>query len=166
MRLWAAAALAIALSVAGARADNLQNAFDTVTAYLKKDDSGLVQFYDACPKKNADDEWLYAGSVLVVFINATDRAILVNAGQCNGGNGSSQYLYVIQRGAAQLVSGLGLADMSFLASNMYVDGDSLSLYGSRWMNNDAHCCPSRKATLEYNLQTHQHKLTLMPKDKS
>jgi hypothetical protein len=50
--------------------------------------------------------------------------------------------------------------MSFLASDMYLDGDTLKLYGSRWLKTEPHCCPSKKATLEYNLKTHRHKFTI------
>ena len=118
--------------------------------------------YASCPKANLDG-WEYVGSSTVVFINEADAAVLVNVGLCNGGNGSGQYLAVIQNGTANIVTDIGLADMEFLADRMYVDGDSVFLYGSRWLKNDPHCCPSRKATLEYNLKTHQHKLTLAPK---
>ena len=163
MKLWATAALAFLLSVAAAHADDLQKAFDAVGATLQKDGGGLVPLYAACPKKNADP-WLYVGSSVVVFFSETDRAILVNAGLCNGGNGSAQYLVIIENGVATLAD-VGLKDMSFLADNMYAEGNTLSLYGNRWLNNDPHCCPSKKAILEYNVKTHQRKLTIVGDDK-
>jgi hypothetical protein len=166
MKVWAAVALVLALSAPAAHADDLQKAFDAVSLSLKKDGGGLAPSYDACPKKDPDDNWEYAGSSVVVFINQSDRAILVNAGFCNGGNGSAQHLVIIQNGTADLISDVGLQDMSFLADHMYLDGGSIVLYGSRWLKNDPHCCPSRKATLEYNLKTHQQKMTLLPKGAS
>jgi hypothetical protein len=134
---------------------------------LKGDGGGLVLYRASCRQPlDFDDNRQFVGSSTVVFVNKSAQAVLVNAGLCNGGNGSMQYLVVIQNGEAKVIDGLGIADMSFLAHDMYVDGDSLFLYGSRWVNKDPHCCPSREATLEYNLKTHQHKLTLAPKNKS
>ena len=66
-------------------------------------------------------------------------------------------LVIVEGGTARVVTDAEIKDMSFLASNIYLDGDTLKLYGSRWINADPHCCPSKKATLEYNLKTHRHK---------
>ncbi|HTW53914.1 MAG TPA: hypothetical protein VME45_18640 [Stellaceae bacterium] len=160
MRVWAAAALAVLLSMVAARADELQKAFDAVNAVLHEDryHSGLVSLRSACPKRE-DNPWQFVTSSTVVFINETDRAILVDSGYCNGGNGSGQHLVIIQNGAAKVISDAGIEDMSFLAVSMYSEAGSLFLYGDRWLTTDPHCCPSKKATLEYNLKTHQHKFT-------
>jgi hypothetical protein len=165
MRLWAAAALAVLLSTATARADELQKAFDAVSAVLQKNGGGVVRFLSSCPKNN-DDPWEYVVSSTVVFTNDADRAVLVDTGHCGGGNGSGQYLVVIQDGAANVVTDAGIKDMSFLADHMSADGNSLSLFGNRWSKNDPHCCPSKKAILEYNLKTHQHKYTNVGDNKS
>jgi hypothetical protein len=165
MRIWAAAALAMILSTAAARADDLQKALDAVNAVLQKDGGGVVALQSSCPKKD-DDSSQYVVSSTVVSVNQADRAVLVDTGDCGGGNGSWQYLVVLQNGAANVVTDAGLGDMSFLADHMYVDGNSLFLYGNRWLKNDPHCCPSKKATLEYNLKTHQHKLTNVGDNKS
>jgi hypothetical protein len=164
MRIWAAAALAVLLSTVAAHADELQQAFDVVGAILQKD-GGLVPLQASCPTKN-DDPGQYVVSSTMVSINKTDRAVLVDTGDCGGGNGSGQYLVVIQNGAAHAVTDAGIADMSFLADHMYVEDNSLVLYGNRWLSNDPHCCPSKKATLEYNLKTHQHKYTNTGDNKS
>lgn len=165
MRLCAAAALAVLLSTVAARADELQKAFDAVSAVLQKDGGGVVRFLSSCPKNN-DDPWEYVVSSTIVFINDADRAVLVDTGHCNGGNGSGQYLVVIQNGAANAVTDVGIGDMSFLADHMYVDGNSLSLFGNRWSKNDPHCCPSKKTILEYDLKTRQHKYTNVGDNKS
>lgn len=163
MRIWAAAALAVLLSTVAAHADELQQAFDAVGAIVKKD-GGLVLRQASCPKNN-DNPGQYVVSSTVVSVSKTDHAVLV-AADCGGGNGSWQYLVVIQNGAAHVVTDAGIEDMSFLADRMYADGDSVFLNGSRWLSNDPHCCPSKKATLEYNLKTHQHKLTNTGDNKS
>ena len=164
MRIWAAAALAVLLSTVAAHADELQQAFDAVGAIVKKD-GGLVLRQASCPKNN-DNPGQYVVSSTVVSVSKTDHAVLVDAADCGGGNGSWQYLVVIQNGAAHVVTDAGIEDMSFLADRMYADGDSVFLNGSRWLSNDPHCCPSKKATLEYNLKTHQHKLTNTGDNKS
>jgi hypothetical protein len=165
MKMWPAAVGAMLLSVVAARADDLQVAHAAVTAMLQKDGGGLVGFLAACPKKNADP-WQYVGSTTIVAVDEADRGVLVNTGYCNGGNGAGQYLVIIQNGAAHIVSDIGIKDMSFLADNMYAEDGSLVLYGNHWLDNDPHCCPSKKATLEYNIKTHQHKLTIVGDNKS
>jgi len=165
MRAWAAAALAVISSTIAARADDLQKAFDAVGAVLQKEGGGVVPLQSSCPKKD-DDSSQFVVSSTVVFINEADRAVLVDTGQCGGGNGSGQYLVIIQSGAANVVTDAGIEDMSFLADHIYADGNSLFLYGNRWLKNDPHCCPSKKATLEYNLNTHRHKFTDVGDNKS
>jgi hypothetical protein len=165
MRVWAAAALAVLLSTVAAHADDLQKAFNAVNALLHEDHRGLVALRGACPDKD-DAPWQFVTSSTVVFINEADRAILVNSGYCNGGNGNGQHLVVIENGAAKVVIDAGVEDMNFLAVSMYSEGGSLFLYGDRWLTGDPHCCPSKKATLEYNLETHQHKYTNLGDNKS
>jgi hypothetical protein len=163
MRAWAAAVV-ILLSAGGARADVLQTAFDAVNARLKTSDRGLVLYQASCRHPlDPSDSREYVGSSTVVFIDKSGQAVLINTGLCNGGNASVQHLVIIQNDQANIVTNIGIEDMNFLADNMYADGDKLSLYGSRWLQNDPHCCPSRKATLEYNIKTQEHKLTLLPK---
>ena len=149
--------LAFLVALAGpAHADDIQNAYMAVNALLQKDGGGLVPRRVSCPEGH-DNSVEWATSATVVEISETDRAILVDSGHCNGGNGSGQYLVIVEGGTARVVTDAEIKDMSFLASNIYLDGDTLKLYGSRWINADPHCCPSKKATLEYNLKTHRHK---------
>jgi len=148
-----------------AHADDLQKAFDAISAPLQKDGGNLVTLYSSCPK-SIDNPSEFVSSSTIVFLNEADRAVLVDTGQCDGGNGSGQYLVLIQNNVASVITDAGIQDMSFLADHMYVEGNSIFLYGNRWMPNDPHCCPSRKATLEYNFKTHQHKLTNVRDGKS
>ena len=163
MKIWSSAALAMLLSVGSAHADVLQTAFDALNARLKTDGGGLVLYQASCRHPlDPDDNREFAASSIVVFINKSDQAVLVDTGLCSGGNGSGQHLVVVQNGEPSIITDIGIQDMNFLAEHMYADGDSLFLYGSRWLQNDPHCCPSRKATLEYNIKTQEHKLTLAP----
>jgi hypothetical protein len=153
----AAFGLLTLVAIAGAaRAEDIQNAYAAVNALLQKNGGGLVPRQASCPQGH-DNSVEWATSATVVEIGETDRAILIDSGHCNGGNGSGQYLVIVQGGTAQVVTDAEIKDMSFLASNMYLDGDSLKLYGNRWLKTDPHCCPSKKATLEYSLKTHRHK---------
>lgn len=159
-------ALAFIVAMAGAaRADDVRSAYAAVNDLLQKEGGGLVSRQASCPQGH-DNSVEWATSATIVEINAADRAILVNSGHCNGGNGSGQYLVILQGGAARVVTDAEIQDMSFLASHMYLDGDALKLYGNRWLKTDPHCCPSKKATLEYNLKTHRHKFTIVGENKS
>jgi hypothetical protein len=68
---------------------------------------------------------------------------------------------MIRGGTARVITDASIADMSFLATNAYFFDDTLTLYGTRWLPNDAHCCPSKKANLEFNLKTGNRKLTIL-----
>jgi hypothetical protein len=87
---------------------------------------------------------------------------LIDTGICSGGNKHGQYFVVTHQGAARLITDAGIDDMSFLGKIGYVDGDIVYFDGVRWLPNDPHCCPSKNATLEYNLKTGKHKFTLRP----
>ena len=164
MKLWCAVGFGMLLSAGSAQADVLQTAFDALNARLRVDGGGLVLFQASCRRPlDPDDDRQFVTSSTVTFIDKSDQAVLINTGLCNGGNGSGQHLVVIRSGEPKIVTNIGIGDMSFLADHMYADGDSVFLYGSRWLQNDPHCCPSRKATLEYNIKTQAHKLTLLPK---
>jgi hypothetical protein len=161
MKLAAAGLFIAVMGAAGtAHADSLQSAFAAVSNSLKPHGGGLAPLYAACPKSNNDD-WQYIGSAVFVPISQTDSAVLVNTGWCNGGNGSGQYLVINRAGVARLITDAGIADMSFLATNAYLSDDTLTLYGNRWLPDDPHCCPSKKANLEFNLKTGSRKLTIL-----
>lgn len=157
--LLASLALLIA-SAPLAHADGVQSAFGAVGGQLQAKGAGLAPMLAACPKGH-DDDWQYVGSALFVPTSPTDSAVLVNTGQCNGGNGSGQFLVLNRGGAARLVNDKTIGDMSFLATDAYFRDGVLTLYGNRWLPNDPHCCPSKKANLEFNLATGARKLTVV-----
>jgi hypothetical protein len=45
----------------------------------------------------------------------------------------NQHIVILQGGVARVVTDAGIQDMSFLATNMYLDGNALKLYGNRWL---------------------------------
>jgi hypothetical protein len=129
-----------------AQADGLQGAITAVSKHLRDHGGGLALLSASCPESN-NDEWQYIGSAVFGPISQTDRAVLVNTGRCNGGNGSGQYLVITRGGVARLITDAGIADMSFLAESAYFGDDTLTLYGNRWMTDDPHCCPSKEGQL-------------------
>ena len=133
MKITAAGALAILLATpCPARPDPLQSAFAVVSMRLQSQGGGLALLYDSCPKTD-NDEWESVSSALIVPINRTDSAVLINTGRCNGGNGSGQYLVLSQRGVTRVITDAAIGDMSFLATNAYYFDNTLTLYGNRWM---------------------------------
>ncbi len=161
MKLTILGSLIILLSTSCfAHADGVQSAFGVVGGRLQSHGGGLAPLLGACPQSN-NDNWQYVGSALFVPISATDSAVVVNTGQCDGGNGSGQYLVINHGGAARIINDATIGDMSFLATGAYFIDGVLTLYGNRWLPNDAHCCPSKKANLEFNLATGSRKLTIL-----
>ena len=129
MKTCCAAAVALLLSAGSAYADVLQTAFDAVNSMLKFQGGGLVLFQSSCHHPlDPNDNRQVVGSSTVVFLSRSDQAVLINTGLCNGGNGSSQHLVVIQNGEPNIITNIGIQDMNFLADHMYSEGDSLFLY--------------------------------------
>jgi clan AA aspartic protease (TIGR02281 family) len=145
-------------------AGDLQNAQNAIGAVLQKDGGGLVANRSSFPSLNlldrSNDGWEYIASTHVVPINGMDNAILIDSTMCNGGNGHGQYLVIMQKGSARVITNAEIADMSFIGRIGWVDGTSVFLTGHRWDPSDPHCCPSREATLEYDIRTGQHKFIL------
>lgn len=136
-------------------------AYAVIGALLQRDGGGLVAREALCTKQT-DYLWAYVTSTTATLINEKgDNAVLVDALPCGGGNMHGQFLVIIQGGVAQVVSDAGIGDMSFIAEHIEAEGDNVVLYGYHWLLNDPHCCPSKQATLEYNIKTHGHKLTVV-----
>jgi hypothetical protein len=130
----------------------------------RKDGGGLVGSINLCPSLNIseslDQDWQYVAKSQIVSINSTDNAILIDSELYNGGNGYGQYLVIVQKSKAKVITNAEIHDMSFLGNISRVEDHTVYLEGYRWEPNDAHCCPSREATLEYNIRTGQHRFTL------
>jgi uncharacterized protein/predicted aspartyl protease len=145
-------------------ADDLRNAQNSIGSLLQKNGGGLAANQKGCPSidisDRANDGWEYVEKTQSVAINETSTAILIDSEMCNGGNGYGQYLVITESGSARVITNAEIADMSFLGSISRVEENSVILTGHRWGPNDPHCCPSREATLEYDIRTGQHKFTL------
>ncbi len=160
MKVAALAVLTVAVLCAPARADGVQAAFGAVGGQLQSHGGGLADFLGSCPKTD-NDAWQWVGSAIYVPISPTDSAVVVNTGMCNGGNGQGQYLVMNRGASSRIVTNAGIGDMNFIATTAYFFDDTLTLYGNRWLPKDPHCCPSKKANLEFNLKTGAHKLTIV-----
>ena len=119
--------------------------------------AGLVRHRDYCPTDAHLEE--YAVEYHVVPINRMANAILIWTRPCGGGNKIGQYFAIATGGEVELITDAEIGDMSFIAQGMSASDGVVSLYGSRWMPNDAHCCPSKEGTLEYDTRTKKHRFT-------
>jgi hypothetical protein len=85
-----------------------------------------------------------------------------------GGNGSRQFLAVLQRNNSDIrfpdgrrpppYSLLALVqtgeDFDRFFKDVQLTGDRITLTGGRWAKNDAHCCPSGTTTATYRFSAH------------
>jgi hypothetical protein len=148
--------LLLGLACTPACADDLQKARSAVNSFLVKDGGGLVSSKALCPPAVGNLQE-YVTRIEFVPVNATTNALLLSSEMCGGGNKHGQYLYISKSwGGGDLVTDAEIGDMSFIGSISHVEGDTVYLFGNRWMPNDPHCCPSKQGTLEYNVTTKQH----------
>lgn len=152
-------AMALPLLSGVARADELKSAREAVDRALKNDEGGgLVARQSACPQ-STDDASEYITRVELAPVGEWD-AVLIDTAMCGGGNRHGQYLVITRHGKSRLVTDTEIGDMSFLGQINHIDGNKLFLSGNRWLPDDPHCCPSRRAVLEYDVETGKHSLKL------
>ncbi|MDJ0447833.1 hypothetical protein [Methylocystis sp. JR02] len=153
-------AMALPLLSGVARGDELRSAREAVDRALKNDEGGgLVARQSACPQ-SVDDASEYITRVELAPVGDSTDITLIDSAMCGGGNRHGQYLVVTRRGKSNLVRDTEIGDMSFLGEIMRVDGNKVVLSGNRWLPDDPHCCPSRRAVLEYDVETGKHSLKL------
>jgi hypothetical protein len=79
---------------------------------------------------------------------------------CPEGNSVDQFLMIIQNGVGRVIASELVGDLKFKGDDMWVDGNTLYLKGEKWSGDDAHCCPSKEGTFEYNISSGSHKFKL------
>jgi hypothetical protein len=146
---------------APAAADEFSCSFNAINAYLKTDwekflaweptapkdeKTGIVSRYAACPPTEQGGMLEYMDGFQLVPIDEKRDAILIDTHQCGGGNKHGQYFLISANGKCDLIRDPKIGDMSFK--------------GMRWTDSDAHCCPSREGTLEYDVSTGRYKFKL------
>jgi len=146
------------INVRTSEAGEVSIATDALDKFLKKRGEGAVSQREKCPKTSADI-W-YAIDYKIVPINDSSSAVTVFAMLCPEGNYSDEYLIIIENGKGRVVANDLIGVSKFMSSNMWVQGNTIYLEGSKWLTNDAHCCPSKEGTLEYNIKTDRHKFKL------
>ncbi|MCP4182106.1 MAG: hypothetical protein GY761_02140 [Hyphomicrobiales bacterium] len=130
-------------------------ALNAAHEHLSKQGSGLVGRFESCPG-NDQTEWgfKFIRAVDMKPVDATQTAVLIDTGQCSGGNENGQYLVIASSSSADLILADIIGDMRFAITSYHVgDAGTLQLQGVRWKENDPHCCPSQKGTLNYSLDT-------------
>jgi hypothetical protein len=151
--------ISLGVCISESLAHNLLSSREAVSEYLKREGGGLVARQSNCPKEPGN-LWEFVIDTQAVPMNASSNAILINSEMCGGGNKMGQYLVVVRNGKSEVITNAEIGDMSFIGEITRIDGDVVHLSGTKWLQNDPHCCPSKNADLEYNVKTHQHKFTL------
>lgn len=133
---------------------SLDSAMRAAHSQLQKGGSGLVDRYEACPQ-NDQSEWGYEYITAIELkpVDAVTDAVLMDTGQCSGGNQHGQYLAIASPSGARLVLTNVIGDMRFIADRFFVDEGVLRVSGMRWLEDDPHCCPSERGTVQFNLQS-------------
>jgi hypothetical protein len=146
------------ITVQNSQAGEVSIATEALNSFLKKRGDGAVSQSEKCPK-TSDNIW-YAIDYKIVPINDSSSAMTVFVMLCPQGNYSDEYLIVIENGKGRVVANDLIGVSKFMSSSMWVQGNTIYLEGSKWLTNDAHCCPSKEGTLEYNIKTNQHRFKL------
>lgn len=143
-------------------AGEISIATETLSSFLKQRGGyrgkGAVSQREKCPKSSADIQ--YITDYKIVPINDSSSAVSVFTMSCPEGNSVDQFLIIIQNGKGQVVASDLVGDSNFKGGEMWVDGNTLYLQGDKWARDDAHCCPSKEGTFEYNISTGSHKFKL------
>jgi hypothetical protein len=156
------------LASAPAMADEISCSMAAVDAYLKadwqkyaakelsasKDEKvGLIPRHAKCPPMEQGGMLEYMDSFTLTPVGGDVDGILIDTHQCGGGNKSGQYFVVSRNGKCEMALTSEVGDMSFIAESMFATDNGVTLRGRKWMSNDAHCCPSREGTLDYDVKT-------------
>ena len=136
------------------QADALRTALSAADRHLAGKGSGLVDLYESCP---ADDQTEWGHEFILAIdikpIDGSKDAVLIDTGQCSGGNAHGQYLVIATSSRARLILTDLIGDMQFIVEKYYIEEQTIRLEGWRWLENDPHCCPSEKQTLTYDIPT-------------
>ena len=133
--------------------DEISTATITLNRFLTERDpeSGFVRGQQACPK-DTDAFLEYGTSFEVKPIDKTSSIVTIYAMSCPVGNGVDEYIVYIKNGKGRVVAN-DLVGAMKMQGDVWVDGDNLYIKGNKWLEQDAHCCPSLSGTLKYNLKT-------------
>lgn len=137
-------------------ADDIKIAINAAKADAKKSGNVFVTTEREC--KDHEGEYLFKSETMSVD-NIT-KAVLLSSIVC-GGNGVGKTLVIITNNKARIMKGFRMRDMDFLGDMGYVEGRTIVFHGDKWRDDDAHCCPSQKAELRFNIDTKQQSLTLV-----
>jgi|SRR5208337_128634 len=128
---------------------------------VKEEKTGIVLRNSSCPPADESGMIEYMDRYDVVSLEENINAILIDTHQCGGGNKHGQYFLFSKGERCTLVTDPEIGDMKFIAESMYSpDGRVVTLKGMKWTREDAHCCPSKEGTLEYNFLDGSYKFRL------
>jgi hypothetical protein len=131
---------------------------ETLDLFLKKRGEGAVSQREKCPKTNTNVQYIV--DYKVVPIDDSSSAVAVFTMACPEGNSTDQFLMIIRNGNGRVIASDLIGDLRFKGDDMWVGGDTIYLKGVKWLGGDAHCCPSKEGTFEYNISNGSHKFHL------
>jgi hypothetical protein len=128
---------------------------------VKEEKTGIVLRDSSCPPTDESGMIEYMDHYEVLPLAENINAILIDTHQCGGGNKHGQYFLFSRGEKCTLVTNPEIGDMKFIAESMYsIDNRVVILKGFKWTGEDAHCCPSKEGTLEYNFFDGSYKFRL------
>jgi hypothetical protein len=151
-------ALIMTISATYCKAGEIDTAIQALDQFLKTNNGGAVVKRDKCPTTSEEIQYLVDYTHKPVD---TDTSI-VNAFTmlCPDGNSTNQYLILLKGNSGRVIAPELIGDMNFKGDDISIEGDTIFMKGVKWLSNDAHCCPSKEGTLEYNIRTGAHKYKL------
>ncbi|MFZ4703774.1 MAG: hypothetical protein ACOYMG_27335, partial [Candidatus Methylumidiphilus sp.] len=102
----------------------------------------------------------YLAKSQLLRVDSGLNAVLLTSVFC-GGNGVNKTLVLVKNSKPEIVKDFAMGDMRFLGEMRSVKGRTIVFYGDKWKSDDAHCCPSQKAELSFNVDTGQQSLKVV-----
>ena len=96
----------------------------------------------------------------VLRVDSGINSVLLTSAFC-GGNGVNKTLVLLKNSKPDIVKDFAMGDMDFLGEMRSIRGRAIVFYGEKWKSDDAHCCPSQKAELLFNIDTGQQSLKVV-----
>ena len=153
--------LALIMVSYSVHADDMKIAITAVKAKMKKSGNVFATTFAEC--KDRKGEYLsgeYMTKSQLLRVDSSTNAVLLTSAFC-GGNGINKTLVLVKNSKPEIVKDFAMGDMEFLGEMRSISGRTIVFHGDKWKPDDAHCCPSQKAELRFNVDTGQQSLKVV-----